>query len=237
MLSSYLPLALLLVIAMFLSVMFRKLTITAAIVGGLIGVLIFIGAGYTGIAMVAMFFLLGSTATSWRSGIKERLGIAELNKGRRKAGQVLANAGVAAILGLMIWQLPEHTGLFQLMMASSLASAASDTLSSELGNVYGRRFINIVSFKSDKRGENGVVSLEGTVFGVLGALVIAVVYSIGLGFTSNLLLIVIAGTIGNLADSVLGATFERRNYIGNDAVNFLNTAIAAAVGMLLCAMF
>jgi uncharacterized membrane protein len=41
--------------------------------------------------------------------------------------------------------------------------------------------------------------------------------------------IVFAGVMGNLADSVLGAALERRHYIGNDTVNFLNTLFAALV--------
>jgi uncharacterized membrane protein len=35
--------------------------------------------------------------------------------------------------------------------------------------------------------------------------------------------------MGNLADSVLGATLERQHKMGNDTVNFLNTLFAALV--------
>jgi len=35
-----------------------------------------------------------------------------------------------------------------------------------------------------------------------------------------------------IADSVLGATFERRGSIGNNAVNFTSTAIAALLAFL-----
>ena len=46
-------------------------------------------------------------------------------------------------------------------------------------------------------------------------------------------IIILAGLIGNLADSLLGATLERKGVLSNDAVNFLNTAIAAlAAGAL-----
>jgi uncharacterized membrane protein len=48
----------------------------------------------------------------------------------------------------------------------------------------------------------------------------------------NLIWIIIAGTAGNLSDSVLGALLERKNIIGNNAVNFLNTFIAALVALL-----
>ena len=44
-----------------------------------------------------------------------------------------------------------------------------------------------------------------------------------------ILTITVAGTIGNLADSVLGATLERAGVLSNDGVNFFNTLTAALV--------
>ena len=119
------------------------------------------------------------------------------------------------------------------MMAAAFSSATADTLSSELGSLYGRKFYNILSFKKDTRGLDGVISVEGTLFGVIGSMLIAVVYSAGFGWGENFFLIIIAGTIGNLADSLLGALWERKRLLHNDVVNFLNTLIAAGVCLLL----
>jgi uncharacterized protein (TIGR00297 family) len=120
------------------------------------------------------------------------------------------------------------------MMAAAFASATADTLSSELGNVCGSRYYNILSFRKDMRGLNGVISLEGTLCGVAGSLLIALIFSAGFGWSIRVTAIItLAGTIGNIFDSLLGATFERRHWIGNDAVNFLNTAIAALSVLLL----
>jgi uncharacterized membrane protein len=44
--------------------------------------------------------------------------------------------------------------------------------------------------------------------------------------------IVVAGFAGNLADSILGASLERKGWLKNDQVNFLNTLIAAIIGLL-----
>ena len=63
--------------------------------------------------------------------------------------------------------------------------------------------------------------------GIGGSLVIAIVYGIGFGWSNSLIWLIVAGTLGNLTDSVLGALLERRGYIGNNAVNFLNTLVAA----------
>jgi len=225
-----------LIAGMLLSIRFKKLTITAAITGAIMGLLIYQGAGLTGIGMLTLFFILGSGATGWQIHSKQQIGAAEKDKGRRTAGQVIANGGVAALIGAIIWRMPEAAASHRLMMAGSLAAATADTLASELGTVYGKRFYNIITFKKDQRGLDGVVSLEGTLIGIAGAALIAVVYSIGFGWNINFLWIVIGGAIGNLADSVLGATLERKHLIGNNVVNFLNTLIGALVCLLLLKM-
>ncbi|MEI6949568.1 DUF92 domain-containing protein [Paraflavisolibacter sp. H34] len=215
---------------MYGSVKARKLTPAAALAGGVAGFLVFLGAGFTGIAQMATFFLLGTSASSVGLANKVRLGLAEANKGQRQAGQVLANAGLPALLGLLAVLLPQQAALFRLLVAAAFASACADTLSSELGNVYGRRFYNILTFKRESRGPDGVISLEGTLCGVAGSAVIALIYALGFGWHAGVLWIVLAGTAGNLADSLLGAALERKGVLGNDTVNLLNTLTGALAG-------
>ena len=216
-------------LGMVYSVRAGKLTTAAAWTGGGLGLLIFLGSGFAGLALLALFFGLGTAASSWRVADKRRLGLAEENKGRRTAGQVVANAGVAGLLGLLAWQWPAYALLAHLMLAGSFAAATADTLASELGNVYGRRYYNILTLRPDTRGLNGVVSLEGTALGLAGTAVLAVAYCLGLGGWAAFGWLLVAGTAGNLADSVLGATVERQGYLSNNAVNFLNTLIGALV--------
>ncbi len=234
----YWLLFLILLSVMIASVLAKKLTLTASLVGGIIGVCVYIGAGFTGIAMMGAFFILGTLATSLGLKTKLEKRMAEQNNGQRKAGQVIANAGIAAILGLCSYYLPKHALPLRLMMAASFSSATADTLSSELGNVWGRRFYNILSFKKDERGLDGVVSLEGTLAGICGSFVIAFIFIIGFGWKVWFcLLILLSGTMGNLSDSVLGAALERKGYLKNDAVNFINTFIAAMVALVLYEVF
>ncbi len=217
----------LLLVGSFVSVITNRLTLLAGCAGFITGLLICEGAGYTAIAMLAAFFILGTFSTSRGIARKEQAGLAEKNKGKRTTGQVLANAGAAAFIALFVIVFRQYHFLAVLMIAATFASATADTLSSELGVIYGNKFYNIITFKRDERGRDGVISLEGTLIGMIGSCCIATVYSVGYGFSWWFLMIVIAGTIGNFCDSILGATLERKNYVNNNLVNFLNTATAA----------
>lgn len=228
------PVLLLLGLGMGYSLRARKLTRAGAWTGGVVGLLIFLGTGYLGLGLLALFFGLGTAASAWRVADKRRLGLAEENRGRRTAGQVLANAGVAAGVGLVSWLHPPFASLGIYLLAGSFAAATADTLASELGNVYGSRYVNILTFRPDRRGENGVVSLEGTLLGVAGSAVVAAVYGLNQGWALSWGLLV-AGTVGNGVDSLLGATLERRGYLPNNAVNWLNT-LAGAGTAAACAL-
>ena len=220
---------------MLMSVLKKKLTVMAALAGGLLAGIIFTGAGFTGIWLLAAFFILGVSATGWKFNIKTKDGLAEKRQGKRNAGQVLANAGVAALLALLAIYNTADAAMLNLMLAAGFSAATADTLSSELGNIYGRRYYHILSFKKMQRGVNGAVSIQGTVAGILGSAVIALVYALGTGWNApHFLIIIVAGTAGNIADSILGLTLENKGLLNNNAVNFLNTAVGAVVAGVLC---
>jgi len=224
---------LILIAAVWLSYYFKKLTLAGALTGGVIAIILFLATGYTGIALLTTFFLLGTAATSHRKEAKlSHSGV--LYQQKRTAEQVWANGGMAAILSLAILIAPGYTSLLTMMIAAVFASATADTLSSELGVVYGKRFYNIISFKPDQKGLDGVISLEGSLIGVAGSFILAVIYAFAYGWSASILWIIIGGTAGNLADSVLGAVLERKGLIGNNTVNFLNTMVGAIVSGLLC---
>jgi uncharacterized protein (TIGR00297 family) len=220
--------------AMFASYKYNKLTLVAALTGGLIATSIFAGAGFTGISMLATFFITATLATSHSKKDKQKI-ISELiaNQEKRNTGQVLANGATAGMFGLLMYLIPVYAPLFVVLIASSLASATADTWSSELGTVYGRRFYNIITLKPDEKGRDGVISLEGTLIGIGGSAFISFIYALGFGFSINFVYIILAGTAGNLADSVAGATLERKGVFNNDAVNLLNTTVAPLTAWLL----
>ena len=237
------PFLLVLVLAA-LAVAMRKLTPLGGLSGALVASALYLGLGYPGLLLLGAFFVLGTLATSYRKQWKERAGLRD-NLHGRKPVQVWANGGVAALCGLLsFWYEPVFpriridgltgygTGdaslVFSLMAAAALCAATADTLASELGNVWGRRYLNIRTLRPDRRGVDGAISLEGTLAGLAGSAIIATLYFYGINRSlASAGILIAAGTFGNLADSWLGATLQRRGLLGNDAVNLLNTLLAA----------
>jgi uncharacterized protein (TIGR00297 family) len=219
--------------ASYVSVAKSKLDKGGGVAGWLTGMLIFVGTGWCGLSILVAFFVLGTLSTSIGLPKKASLGLVAEKDSKRTAGQVFANGGPATILAILAVVSPTHHAIFLLMVAASFSSATADTMSSELGNLYGKSFYKITNLKKDIRGLDGVVSIEGTVFGVIGSCAIAGIYSAFNGLGANAFIIIVAGTIGNIADSLLGATAERKKLIGNNVVNFMNTAIGAIAAYLM----
>src|ERR1700744_1996267 len=111
----YLPLLLTLIAIILISVKTEKLTLAGSLTGGVIAILIFIGADYTGIFMLAAFFVLGTVATIWKRKEKQQFK-SPTDHTKRNSGQVLANGGVAAIAGTLAWFMPAQIELFGIMM-------------------------------------------------------------------------------------------------------------------------
>ncbi len=208
--------------------MTSPLTGPAFLTGALLAGIIYAGGGWTGFAMMMAFFLLGTAATAWKKDRKQNIRSNATHQATRRTGQVLGNAGVAGLAALLNWVMGGHEPALLAAMAGGFASAAADTLSSELGMIYGRRFFNVMTGRTDEKGLDGVVSVEGLLIGAAAGCFIAGVAAIGQGWNGRIFAIIaIAGTIGNWVDSVLGAIFERKGLLSNDVVNFLSTLTGA----------
>jgi uncharacterized protein (TIGR00297 family) len=81
---------------------------------------------------------------------------------------------------------------------------------------------------------DGVISVEGTLIGAAGAGMIGLLYA---GFTIQAVPVLFAGILGNAMDSVLGASLERKKYLNNDVINFLNTIFAALTALAIYRIF
>jgi uncharacterized protein (TIGR00297 family) len=197
---------------------------------------------HTALIPVLGVALLAFVATRIGRAKKERLGTAERRKGR-SASQVAANLGFATLISsgpAQFWLMDcpwldraAHARAPLLALAlAALAEAAADTVSSEIGQVFGGRPRMITSFQAAEPGRNGAISVAGTLAGVIAAAVVASCGSWALGGDRNLFAVACAGAVfGLIFDSWLGATLETWGWLNNDAVNFLSTAGASAFAL------
>jgi uncharacterized protein (TIGR00297 family) len=214
-----------------LAMKMRSIDLLGALAAILIGTLITAGTGIAGFALMAAFFVIGSTATRLGYRIKLARGIAQEKGGARGWRNALANGGVPAILAVMAGMSSDGIReLFLLAYAASVATAAADTCSSEIGKAYGRRTFLITTLQPVPPGTEGAVSLEGTLGGAVGGAAVAFLGAgLGLYGVAGAALVTVAGLLGSLAESVIGTFAEKRGFLNNDQLNALNTAIGAAI--------
>jgi uncharacterized protein (TIGR00297 family) len=201
----------------------------------LIGTVITASFGLQGFALMAGFFLVGSTVTKLGYARKAALGIAQEKGGARGWRNAFANGGIPALLALcgLLSHGPMRTA-YLIAYAAAVATAAADTCSSEVGKAYGKRTFLITTFRPVPAGTEGAVSVEGTLGGLFGAAFIAALGVLtGLFQAEGALIVTLAGFLGALAESVIGTVAEKRGWFDNHGLNALNTAIGAALATLI----
>jgi|SRR5579883_3044859 len=219
----------------------RAATLPAAVCGMLIAFITWRAAGSGGFGGLFVLFVTTWLATRIGREKKRRLGTVESRHGRR-AAQVLANLAVFGILLSLAALTASRSGrqFSQLLVAgaaAALAEAAGDTVSSEIGQVYGGTPFMITSFRPAPAGTDGAVTLVGTAAGAGAAVLVLATWAQLSHYPLHWLAAPALGAIaGILFDSLLGATLERRGYLENDGVNFTSTLFAAAVAVVLLRM-
>ena len=114
------------------------------------------------------------------------------------------------------------------------ATAAADTVSSEIGQAFGRTTYLVTSFTRVPAGTEGAVSLEGTLAGVAASTVPAA-FAAGVSLITwpGAAVVVAAAFVGTTLESYLGATLQRTDAIDNEVVNFANTLAGGLAAMSL----
>jgi uncharacterized protein (TIGR00297 family) len=208
----------------------RGVTTSGAIAGAAVCFVLYACCGAGAFAILVSVFVLTWAATKLGYQSKQRLGIAERRSGR-KASQVLANLAISGACAAVYFY-NQRTG-FLVAMVAALAEAASDTVSSEIGQARGRVARLITTWEKVPAGTDGGISWEGTAAGIGAAGIVCLVCrGVGLLPWKSSLAAAAGGVVGMLADSYLGALFERRKKLNNDLVNLFSTAIAAGLGIL-----
>lgn len=236
-----------------------------------IGTLIFSGGGLAWSVLLVAFFATSSLLSHYRAQSKAPLAD-KFQKGfRRDLGQVLANGGWGALLALLYAFFPRPE-LF-VGFVGAMASVNADTWATELGVLSPAPPQLITTGRRVPIGTSGGVTTLGTAVAFAGALLIGVTayllsYAgaaiLGLGElvahpTYLIPVAAIAGLLGSLFDSLLGATvqaiffceFDRKEtesaihrcgrparfmrgwrWLDNDGVNFLSSVFGSLIAVM-----
>ncbi len=217
-----------------------------------LGVIVWGCLGWQAYAVMLVYFAAGSAVTKVGFAEKEAAGIAEERGGVRGPGNVWGSALTAALCALLVWitgyspvtSVGELSNgpvapLLILGFVASLSTKLSDTSATEIGKAYGRRTFLITTLQPVPPGTEGAVSLEGTLAGVVGSLILAVA-AWGIGFIPlvGIVICAIAAFVATTIESLIGATIEDKlPGLTHDVVNIINTLIGAVVAMALGAMY
>ena len=230
----------------------------AAVVVGTVAV----AAGWRWGALLIVYFVVASLLSRAGAGEKSRrTGGIVAKGGARDATQVLATGGICAVgaLGSVAGASPALRSLAALAAGGALAAASADTWATEIGTLLGGAPRALLTGRPAPPGTSGAVSALGTAAMVAGASFTAAVAHL-LGITSAPLTVTLAGCIGALMDTVIGATLQERRWcdhcdraterpvhdcgretrrtaglagVDNDVVNLLATLAGAATAALL----
>jgi uncharacterized protein (TIGR00297 family) len=206
-------------------------TSSGAAAGFVVTSVLFITAGRAMFGAVLLVFLTTYLATRFGRARKRQLAIAERAVGRDGA-QVLANVGLAALAAALAWLTPWQAPLLTGSIAA-LAEAACDTVSSEAGKALAQSARVITSWRSVPAGTDGAISLPGTLLGIAAAVLVGS-EAVGTNLLSlhSAVAAVVAGILGMLFDSILGATCEHNGWLTNNAINLISTAFTVLFASL-----
>lgn len=202
-----------------------------------LGVMLWGSLGWRGWTTCVLYLLCGSKVTKVKKAKKEALGIAEsaARGGARGPENVWGSAATSAACALASVAWPAHAALLRVGFVAALAAKLSDTCQSEIGKAYGKTTYLITTLRLVPPGTEGAVSLEGTLAGIVGSIVLSA-YAVGCGLVgpSAMIPCLLAAIIATTAESFIGAVAQDRfRLLTNELVNFIMTVIGAVTGIAL----
>lgn len=255
--SIFFALLILIIVVALIGYMFQSLTFSGVLGTIIVGAFVLVGFNFKGLLLLGAFFASSSLLSKFKIEKKQEYLQSKLEKGeQRDIIQVLANGGVPAIIALFAYISPEN--VWQYMFIIAIAAANSDTWASELGSLSKYKPVFVLTLKRVDPGTSGAVSIVGTFAGLAGSIFIAIV-SVMLWKEISItafLLIILFGFLGNLLDTLFGATIQvsyrcetcgletektvhcekntsyKSGYIlfNNDMVNFSSILLASVIG-------
>lgn len=206
----------------------KSLDFLGALFAALFGIVLWVFAGPAYFMVILSFYVISSLATRFKYNKKTGM---KISQEKRNLDNVVSN-GLLPVFSALLG--------YNFIFLGSLASALSDTLSSEIGSVSNSRPLLITSLEPVLPGKNGAVSNLGLWLSCVGGIVIAFISYIFqiTKFSLPFLIWVLSlsGLIGSLFDSYLGATLENDGKLSNGSVNFVSTLLAGLFAFLIRAL-
>jgi len=226
-----------------------------------VGFSILVGGGLSWFIIVAVFFTLGVAFTWYQYEYKRKMGSAQEKGGARNWPNILANGGMASIFAVANFL--SAGPAFAVLFLGSISTSAADTVATELG-LLSERTPTLITHpgKPVPPGTSGGVTSLGFAGALLASTVIgvmAMLMNVVAGGLPALAVSVVGGLVGASADSLMGATLQRRGFctvclkptealrhcgertavtggvrfIENNIVNLVSTAVGAAASLAL----
>lgn len=179
----------------------------------LLGVVIF-GTGKWEFSIpILLFFFLSSVLSKLGKKWKQRFADTFQKGGRRDSGQVIANGGIAGIIVLLWNYFPQDVWYF--VFVGSVAAVTADTWATEIGVFSRNSPRDVLTFRRVAPGTSGGITLLGLTGGLLGSFIIVYIGSLVTHRYDHVLkagalfaIVVAAGLVGSLVDSILGTTVQ-----------------------------
>jgi|GEM_PF-6593031 uncharacterized protein (TIGR00297 family) len=182
--------------------------------------------------IVIIFFLISGISINIENKYKAEKGEFELYKAKRNIQRVSGRCLAGAIFGLLFFATSRPE--FQLAFVASYAESAFDTVSTKLGKLLSREAWLITNFKAVHRGTPGAISWQGTLCGILAALILGIsAFVVRLINLPDLFVAILAALLGSAMDSFLNTLSYQKRPIPNEFINFFSSM---AAGIAACYM-
>lgn len=251
----------------------RSLSISGAFAALIVGTILYAMGSLAWFGSMIFFFVSSSFLTKWKHAAKAIVESTYEKTGQRDAGQVMANGALAALFCMAHeWTAqPEWIYLFLGVMATVTA----DTWATEIGGQSRQKPVSVVSWKVVEPGTSGGVTLLGLLASACGGASIGLLVWLFAWMSGDtqvteagpiwlwLMLGLVGGLAGSLADSALGALWQRKNrchvcgkemessqhcgqrtsharglgWLGNDGVNLISSVFGGMVTLLLFVLY
>ena len=192
------------------------------IVALFVGTSTFILGGIVSYMVLLAFYAVAETATSYS---RKKIG---REHEQRTTSNVIGNSG-AALIALAFGQ--------PIAFFGAMAAALADTISGEIGLLSARKPVLITNLKEVEAGTDGGITMLGLVAGALAGLLIGAIYYFVSNSFMDAVIVVAAGILGMVVDSILGDVFERKGKLNNMQVNFMASMCGAVAAVLMSIMF